>query len=342
MPFGGDFDDLYNNVISCGLKKIGINCVRGDEIYSTKAIIDDITEQIKFADIIIADVSGLNPNVNYELGLAHAMKKEVIIISSNVNDSPFDYRHLRAISYNKSDIHWRSKLQKEIIYTIKKIDKNSIVHAKNNEHKIISNPLANYYRQIQSSFRYLIDKENTIKSDEFGNCSIVQEWIVEAKNDISFLYHKIILDSPSSINIKKIYDPLNGDELKWLVHESNPNSLFYFILLNNVIPSGKIGRIIIEFSVFSYLKELVDKKNTFLFNQSMNKKAVTVKRIKETYIFPNIKKFEKLRFTISSHPNKELINSEVNSKILDNNRVIEIEFNNPNLLGTSFSGTIEI
>lgn len=49
--------------------------------------------------IIVADCTGKNANVFYEIGIAHAIGREVILITQSMNDIPFDLRHLRAIPY---------------------------------------------------------------------------------------------------------------------------------------------------------------------------------------------------------------------------------------------------
>jgi hypothetical protein len=51
-----------------------------------------------------------NPNVFYELGLAHALEKPVVLVSSNQDDVPFDLRHIRVILYDQTDPFWGQKL----------------------------------------------------------------------------------------------------------------------------------------------------------------------------------------------------------------------------------------
>ena len=63
-------------------------------------ILKDIVEGIANADVIIADLTGLNANVFYELGLAHAMNKKVIIITQDINELPFDIKSYRANQYS--------------------------------------------------------------------------------------------------------------------------------------------------------------------------------------------------------------------------------------------------
>tara|TARA_R110002124_G_scaffold47149_1_gene140661 strand:- start:11388 stop:11741 length:354 start_codon:yes stop_codon:yes gene_type:complete len=76
-----------------------IKCFRADNIYDNKPIIEDIWKSINEASIIIAELTGRNPNVFYETEIAHTVGKEVILITQNIDDVPFDLRHLRCIVY---------------------------------------------------------------------------------------------------------------------------------------------------------------------------------------------------------------------------------------------------
>ena len=118
MPFSEPFNEYYIDILKPVIEECSLEAFRADEIYGTQPIIEDIAESIIDATIIIADVTGKNPNVNYELGLAHAIGKTVIIIAQDIEDIPFDYRHLRTIIYNTTKVKWDIKLQTEIKKTI--------------------------------------------------------------------------------------------------------------------------------------------------------------------------------------------------------------------------------
>jgi hypothetical protein len=62
------------------------------------------------AKVLVAELTGRNPNVFYELGLAHALNKPVVLISSNQDDVPFDLQHIRVIYYDMRDPFWGEKL----------------------------------------------------------------------------------------------------------------------------------------------------------------------------------------------------------------------------------------
>ncbi len=104
MKFEKDFDELYTDVIIPKCDEYGYKAIRADECYTTTAIIDDIIKEISDASIIIADITMDNPNVFYELGYAHALKKPTILLAdiSKRNLLPFDVRGYRTIFYTNS------------------------------------------------------------------------------------------------------------------------------------------------------------------------------------------------------------------------------------------------
>lgn len=126
MPFGNQFDDIYRDVLIPAIEAAGYKPVRGDSIYSVGPVIDDIFYEIQSASVLVADVTGKNPNVNYELGAAHALKKPVLIISQLMEDIPFDYRHLRAVVYDTQTVTWVNQLSKNIINTLQVVKKEAI------------------------------------------------------------------------------------------------------------------------------------------------------------------------------------------------------------------------
>ena len=106
---------IYKPAIS----KAGLNPIRADDLYKTGSIINDLWELTKSAKILLADLSGKNPNVFYELGLAHAIAKPVVQITDNIEDIPFDLRTLRVIPYDKNEGEWGEELRKSITIAIK-------------------------------------------------------------------------------------------------------------------------------------------------------------------------------------------------------------------------------
>jgi hypothetical protein len=111
MPFADPIGGYYELIYEPAIKKTGLTAVRADtDIFGTGKIIDQIWAGIKRAKVLVAELTGRNPNVLYELGLAHALHKPVVLISSNEADVPFDVRHVRVIYYDVNDPFWGEKL----------------------------------------------------------------------------------------------------------------------------------------------------------------------------------------------------------------------------------------
>ena len=100
MPFSKEFTDIYKLGIKAGAKDVGVLAERVDEQLYSEGILDRIYSQIRAADIVIADMSGQNANVFYEVGYAHALNKLCIHLTQRTDDIPFDLRHQRHIVYS--------------------------------------------------------------------------------------------------------------------------------------------------------------------------------------------------------------------------------------------------
>jgi hypothetical protein len=121
MPFGGWFDDYYTSVYKPAIEAAGLSPCRADDLYRPSAIVNDIWSYTKSAKLILADLSGKNPNVFYELGLAHALAKPAILIVESMEDVPFDLRALRVLEYNKNQPRWGDHLQTRITKAIQEV-----------------------------------------------------------------------------------------------------------------------------------------------------------------------------------------------------------------------------
>jgi CheY-like chemotaxis protein len=112
MPFNTSWSDRVHKKIGSILRKLKYKDRRADNIYGHN-ILEDIWSAINEATCIIADITGRNPNVFYEIGIAHTLGKDVILITQNEEDIPFDFKHFRHIIY-ADNIDGFSKLEKEI------------------------------------------------------------------------------------------------------------------------------------------------------------------------------------------------------------------------------------
>jgi hypothetical protein len=102
MQFDGIKDALYREIQEACLS-VGVRCLRADEIERSGRITEQIYEAIINADALVADIGSLDPNVMYELGYAHALKREVIILN-DMDEAPFDIKDFRWIRYGLDDL----------------------------------------------------------------------------------------------------------------------------------------------------------------------------------------------------------------------------------------------
>jgi hypothetical protein len=100
MPFSG-FDDVHQGIIRA-CNNAGYRCQRADDIWEHATILQDIFSLIYRSKIVIADFSGRNPNVMYEVGIAHTLGKIVIPISQTLEHIPSDLQGHRIQQYLKN------------------------------------------------------------------------------------------------------------------------------------------------------------------------------------------------------------------------------------------------
>ncbi len=118
MPFNVDWSSEMYETYKEAVK--GFNVWRSDEEYRDDVIVQTIWEKINRARFVIADCTGKNPNVFYELGIAHTLGKSVFMCSQNREDFPFDVNHIRSFEYGIKPGEIR-KLKTEIRKFIKSL-----------------------------------------------------------------------------------------------------------------------------------------------------------------------------------------------------------------------------
>lgn len=102
MPFTQTWsNDVWEQVIKPSVNEVGMQAVRADDLYGAN-IMEDVWQSILQAAIIICDTTGRNPNVFYELGIAHTLGKKVLLLTQNIEDIPFDLQAYRHIQYSTS------------------------------------------------------------------------------------------------------------------------------------------------------------------------------------------------------------------------------------------------
>ena len=121
MPFDKGFRDVYKLGIKPACEKAGAYAERLDEQIFGESMLERIYNQIAKADIIVADMTGRNPNVFYETGYAHALNKHVILLTKTVDDIPFDLKHYAHIVYEDSITDLIPELERHVRWAIQNL-----------------------------------------------------------------------------------------------------------------------------------------------------------------------------------------------------------------------------
>jgi hypothetical protein len=115
---------IYREHILNVAKRLKLKAKRADDFFTAHSVVEDIWAAIYRAKIIIADCTGRNANVFYEIGIAHTAGKRVILITQNERDVPFDFRSIRYIRYSYTPPGMRileEKLEKTINEELKSV-----------------------------------------------------------------------------------------------------------------------------------------------------------------------------------------------------------------------------
>jgi hypothetical protein len=102
MQYTPPFNELFTEVIEPICLSKGLIAERAADVYGPGVIIKDIERQILDARIVIADITPKNLNVYYEVGFAHALKKDTILIAEKPTELPFDVSPFRVLFYENS------------------------------------------------------------------------------------------------------------------------------------------------------------------------------------------------------------------------------------------------
>lgn len=98
----GHFLRVYEHIIKPACQRVGLDCIRADDVKSTNHIVIDILQRILASDLVVCDLSAKNANVMYELGIRQAFDRPVVLLKDKQTDRVFDIQGLRTIDYDES------------------------------------------------------------------------------------------------------------------------------------------------------------------------------------------------------------------------------------------------
>ena len=116
MPFGDkDLQVVYEDFVKPIIEEqCNLRCERGDDVFGSSVIMEDIRNSITAVDVVVADLTGKNANVFYEVGICHTIDKPVLLMAQSIEDVPFDLRHRRVLLENEYSPRGCKRLEKTL------------------------------------------------------------------------------------------------------------------------------------------------------------------------------------------------------------------------------------
>jgi hypothetical protein len=111
---------VYEEAIAPAATQAGLECHRADEIMKPGAIMAQVWQSLMESRVVVADLTNMNPNVFYELGLAHAIGHDVILLTQDKKWVPFDLQHMRWFKY-QPDTHGLHLLRQKLRTAFKEV-----------------------------------------------------------------------------------------------------------------------------------------------------------------------------------------------------------------------------
>ena len=180
MPFDKKLEEYYEKIYKVAIEESGLKAIRADDSLKAGIIMQDVLDNIKKSAIILADLNQLKPNVIYEVGLAHALKKRTVIVIPSFIDIPFDLSLHRFISYDVTVPGWSDCLTESIREAI---NETMLSIAKADEPYVLGYKIENEENEVivdTSESDYKEDKSKAKKDGEiFVNPSLSE---LEAEN----------------------------------------------------------------------------------------------------------------------------------------------------------------
>lgn len=116
-------DQVLNHIIAPAAKECGYTAVRADKIAEPGIITSQVIQHVVEDGLVIADLTGRNPNVYYELAVRHAVKKAVVQIIEVGESPPFDVAGTRTIPVDHHDLDSAEQCRDELMRQIRSVER---------------------------------------------------------------------------------------------------------------------------------------------------------------------------------------------------------------------------
>ena len=203
-------DKLFKYIISPVCESCGFEPVRVDQINDSDSITQTIIDKLLSSELVIADISGHNPNVFFEMGYRKCTDKPIIHLKKKGETIPFDVNTVRTFEYDLTDLDNVEETKKRLEQTIGTFSfenkTNALGQDEENNKQLFFQSILTMLYQIQDSITEL--KEQINKKDTETIQAIMQTSLNNAQKEEStdVVMMKTLL--PELIKIPKLFQNL--------------------------------------------------------------------------------------------------------------------------------------
>ena len=180
-------DKLFKYIISPVCESCGFEPVRVDQINDSDSITQTIIDKLLSSELVIADISGHNPNVFFEMGYRKCTDKPIIHLKKKGETIPFDVNTVRTFEYDLTDLDNVEETKKRLEQTIGTFSfenkTNALGQDEENNKQLFFQSILTMLYQIQDSITEL--KEQINKKDTETIQAIMQTSLNNAQKEES-------------------------------------------------------------------------------------------------------------------------------------------------------------
>ena len=164
-------DKLFKYIIKPICDNCGFDAVRVDQLNDANSITQTIIDKLEIADLVIADVSGHNPNVFFEIGFRTRTKKPIIHLKRKGENLPFDVNAIRTFEYDLTDLDSVEEIKERLEQTINSFDFQSSCDGNGNSDEVMGeNAIMPLLYQVLDSIKSL---QNEVRSNNSDNITAI-------------------------------------------------------------------------------------------------------------------------------------------------------------------------
>lgn len=204
MPFAPEFDGVWTAIReTLQSPEMNLICQRADD-FRAPNILETILRGIAQAEFKLADLTGANPNVFYELGIAHCAKNsaKVILLTQDMGFVPFDLRHLRCITYAAGGL---DGLQRELKATFAEYSKDA------------------FRFRVREGRRFRFDKKLVGTGNNLFTISVECPHVGQDAVKVFIHFEKFSVDEPGSVDSQFLFlsedqRTVRVENIPWRLH----------------------------------------------------------------------------------------------------------------------------